>query len=245
MLRGLALSCSALLGACTPAGSSSNAPDGAAKTFVPGADASHPVVIELYQSQGCSSCPPANAALNDVAGKPGILALSFAVTYWDQLGWKDRFARPAYTARQWDYAHVGKRDQVYTPQIIVNGRAMMTGGDRAHFNRLIRDAGPIVDGPAIDLAEGRVTIGPGKTSTAATVWLVHYDPRVREVSIRAGENGGKTLPHKNIVTNLTALGSWTGQIARFALGKAPDPALRSAILVQRGRGGPLVAARIL
>jgi hypothetical protein len=247
-MRRLTLLSAALLAACSPVASdtAASAESGASvNSSTPRADARHPIVVELYQSQGCSSCPPANAALNDVAGKPGVLALSFAVTYWDQLGWKDRFARPIFTTRQWDYARAGRRERVFTPQIIVNGGPMMVGGDRAHFDRLIRDSGPLANGPSIDVAGGRVTIGIGKTPAPATVWLVRYDPRVRNVAIRAGENGGKTLPHKNIVTDLTALGTWTGKAAQFTAAASPDAALRSAVLLQRGTGGPLVAARIL
>ena len=235
----LNLAAAICLAACSPGASES-----AAAPTPAAADARHPVVIELYQSQGCSSCPPANAALNDVAGRPGILALSFAVTYWDQLGWKDRFAKPQYTARQWDYARAGGRERVYTPQIIFNGGPMMLGGDRKQFDRLIRSSGPLSGGPTIDVAAGRVTIGAGKPAGSATVWLVRYDPRVRNVAIRAGENGGKTLPHRNIVTQLSDLGRWSGRPARFGVTAAADPALRSAILVQRGTGGPLLAARM-
>ncbi|HWA61493.1 MAG TPA: DUF1223 domain-containing protein, partial [Caulobacteraceae bacterium] len=86
------------------------------------ADAAHPVVVELFQSQGCSSCPPANANLMSIADRPDVLALSFGVTYWDQLGWKDTFASPQFTARQWDYARALRHDNVFTPQVVVNGR---------------------------------------------------------------------------------------------------------------------------
>lgn len=217
--------------------------EGAAPSLV--ADDTHPVVIELYQSQGCSSCPPANANLNRVAGDKGILALSFAVTYWDQLGWKDRFARPEYTKRQWDYANTARRGRVYTPQVIVNGKAMMLGGDKAQFARLIDEGGPIMGGPRIDTMGPILVVGPGMASTPASVWLVRYDPRERAVAIRAGENGGRTLPHRNIVIELRELGSWSGQEARFAVPPAPDPGLRTAVLIQRGAGGPIIAARKL
>lgn len=202
----------------------------------------NPVVVELYQSQGCSSCPPANANLNAVAGQPGVLALSFAVTYWDQLGWKDNFARPEYTRRQWDYANSSARGRVYTPQVIVNGKAMMLGGDKAHFARLIAAGGP-VGGPSIDVAGDAVAIGQATAATSATVWLVRYDPRVRNVAIRAGENGGRTLPHRNIVTELRALGRWTGKPKRFTIAPSADTAIRGAIIVQQGIGGPIIAAR--
>lgn len=204
-------------------------------------DDRHPVVVELYQSQGCSSCPPANANLNAVAGDQGVLALSFAVTYWDQLGWKDRFARPEFTQRQWDYANSAGRGRVYTPQVIVNGGAMMLGGDKAHFARLLA-AGAPRGGPSIEAGQGEVAVGPGKASAAANVWLVRYDPRVREVAIRAGENGGRTLPHRNIVTELSRIGGWNGTAARFAVPPSRDGALRSAVFVQQDRGGPIIAA---
>ena len=201
-------------------------------------------MVELYQSQGCSSCPPANANLNAIAGQAGVLALSFAVTYWDQLGWKDRFAKPQFTQRQWDFANSSGRGNVATPQVIVNGSGNMTGADKAHFARLLAVGGP-KGGPAIGVDQGGVTIGAGKGAKSATVWLVRYDPRTRNVAIRAGENGGRTLPHRNIVTELRALGPWNGAAARFELTPPADKALLSAILVQQGKGGPIVAARKL
>lgn len=90
------------------------------------ADAAHPTVVELFQSQGCSSCPPAAANVSAVSDRPDVLALSFAVDYWDRLGWKDTFSKPAWTARQYAYARAMGRDGVYTPQVVVNGR---TEGD--------------------------------------------------------------------------------------------------------------------
>ena len=230
----------ALVAAC-----SSGNPAPAAERDKPGqasaADDRHPVVVELYQSQGCSSCPPANANLNAVAGTKGVLALSFAVTYWDYLGWKDPFARAEYTQRQWDFANAADRGRVYTPQVIVNGRATMLGGDKAHFARLIA-AGAPQGGPSLEARNGRVVLGAGKASKPANVWLVRYDPRVRNVAIRAGENGGRTLPHKNIVTELRKLGSWNGSAASFAVAPSADAALKSAVFVQQGTGGPIVSA---
>ena len=206
------------------------------------ADPAHPVVVELFQSQGCSSCPPANATLNAIAGRPDVLALSFAVTYWDQLGWKDTFARPAYTARQWDYAKGGGRGNVATPQMIVDGRTVLNGGNRQQVETVLRQTARGASGPAISAAGAKVTIGAARATTPATVWLVRYDPRVQEVPIRAGENGGRTLPHRNIVRSIEALGVWRGAAASFAVGAAPNPAYRTAILVQDGKGGPIRAA---
>ena len=91
------------------------------------ADPSHPIVVELFQSQGCSSCPPANANVNALSARADVLALSFAVTYWDRLGWKDTFAKPQFTERQWQYARAMRQQDVYTPQVVVNGRVEGVG----------------------------------------------------------------------------------------------------------------------
>ena len=230
-----------LVAACS---SSASAPSEAQRSSARAAprDALHPVVVELFQSQGCSSCPPANALLNAVADDPTILPLSFAVTYWDYLGWKDGFAKPQFTSRQWDYAKAGGRQQVYTPQMIFNGSGMMTGGDRAHFRQLVSQSGG-TGGPAIEVRNGQLVVGEGAAPKGARVLLVRYDPRVRNVAIKAGENGGRTLPHRNIVTDLRDLGAWTGKEVRFPLGALPNPAIRTAVLIQQGLGGPIIAAR--
>ena len=215
------------------------------------ADSDHPTVVELFQSQGCSSCPPANAVLNAIAGRPGLLALSFSVTYWDKLGWKDSYALPAFTARQWEYSRAGGRGNVSTPQMIVNGRGVLVGSDRGEVESFIRRFDRGASGPRILAAAGRVTIAAGGSAGGAAggsgrpanVWLVRYDPRVHQVAIRAGENQGRTLPHRNIVRSLALLGTWDGRAATFPIRAAADPGLRSAILVQDGPGGAILSAR--
>lgn len=209
---------------------------------IPGADARHPVVLELFQSQGCSSCPPANANLNALADRGDILALSFAVTYWDHLGWKDRFATPAYTARQWDYAHRAGRKEVYTPQIVVNGRAAIVGVRRPELASTLVAAGPAPGRIDARVSGSKLTIAGSGIPEASTVWLVRYDPRVRDVPVKAGENTGKTLPHRNIVRQLVKLGAWRGGGGAFALPAAGEGGLSSAVLVQQGAGGPILAA---
>ena len=211
-------------------------------TPVIAADPAHPTVVELYQSQGCSSCPPADHNLNILAGRADVLALNFAVTYWDQLGWKDTFAKPAFTQRQWDYARAGGRPQVATPQMIVNGRTIVSGGNSPQVVQALRTADRGSTGPAISATSGAVTIAGGRATATATVWLVRYDPRTIAVAIRAGENGGKTLPHRNIVRDLVPLGSWRGRPVRFAVRPVPDRNWRSAVLVQQRTGGPIIAA---
>jgi hypothetical protein len=207
------------------------------------ADAAHPAVVELFQSQGCSSCPPANANLIALSQRPDVLALSFGVTYWDQLGWKDTFASPQYTARQWDYARALRHDNVFTPQVVVNGRLDGVGAQPGEIEQLMRRAERTAPGPALNLAAGEVTIGAAaKPARGADVWLVRYDPRIVQVAIRRGENGGRTLPHRNVVRELVRLGAWNGQAARFTLPAPHDPALRNAVLVQIVGAGPILAA---
>ena len=208
------------------------------------ADAVHPTVVELFQSQGCSSCPPALANLNAIAGRPDVLALSFAVTYWDQLGWKDTFAQPAFTARQWQYAKSGGRPQVATPQMIVNGHVVLVGGNRQQVEAALHRGDRGATGPMLASRGGKLLVGAGQAAHPATVWLVRYDPRTIAVPIRAGENGGKTLPHRNIVRSLQAIGTWRGQPVTLPLAAAPS-GQRSAVLVQDGPGGRIVAAERL
>jgi hypothetical protein len=104
------------------------------------ADANHPAVVELFQSQGCSSCPPANANVNALSQRPDVLALSFAVTYWDRLGWKDTFDKPQFTERQWQYARAMRQQDVYTPQVVVNGRVEGVGAEPGEIEGLMSRA---------------------------------------------------------------------------------------------------------
>ena len=200
------------------------------------------VVVELYQSQGCSSCPPADAVLNALAARSDVIALNFAVTYWDQLGWKDTFAKPAFTARQWDYARSGGRANVSTPQMIVGGRTAIVGSRPAEVDAVVARARAGQTGPAILVSGSTIVIPAGKPAVAATLWLVRYDPRTIQVAIRAGENGGRTIPHRNIVRDLAPLGTWSGGAKRFNL-PATVPGMRTALILQAGRGGAIISAR--
>jgi hypothetical protein len=203
------------------------------------ADPKHPTVVELFQSQGCSSCPPANANVLALAARPDILALSWQVTYWDDLGWKDTFGKPAFTARQWQYARTLHHLQVATPEVVVNGRADVVGDSRAGLAALIQRADRGDAGPALQLAPSRVTVdGRG----AGVVLLVRYDPNIVMVPIQRGENGGKTLPHRNVVREVVDLGEWTGGARTFPLPAPSRAGLKTAILVQQGPAGPILAA---
>ena len=205
------------------------------------ADAQHPTVVELFQSQGCSSCPPANANAIALSNRPDLLVLSFGVTYWDQLGWKDTFASPRYTERQWNYAHALHHSDVWTPQVVVNGRADVVGVRRDELEGLIRREDRGDGGPTITLDGDRVSIGGGATHRAAEVLLVRYNPNIVQVPIQRGENAGKTLPHKNVVKELVRLGAWSGAVASYRLPPS-TPGLKTALLVQDGPGGPILAA---
>jgi hypothetical protein len=204
------------------------------------ADAAHPTVVELFQSQGCSSCPPANANVLAIADRPDILTLSWQVTYWDQLGWKDTFGQKAFTSRQWDYARGLRHSDVATPEVVVNGRADVVGNRRDELEALIRREDRGDSGPRVSITGDHVTIvGAG---AHAIVVLVRYDPNIIQVPIRRGENGGLTLPHKNVVREVVGLGEWNGGTRTYALPAAARPGLKTAVLVQAGQGGPILAA---
>ena len=205
---------------------------------------SSPAVLELYQSQGCSSCPPALEVLRQEADRPDVIALSFAVTYWDQLGWKDSFAQPAFTRRQWDYAHANAHSVVATPQLIVNGRGFVNGGDKSEVEEAIERYRLPTGGPSLQFDREQLIVGSVPGAHRATVWLVSYDPRTLQVPIRAGENDGRTLAHRNIVRTLEALGAWSGAQQAYRL-PPEGRGLGRAILVQSGTGGPIIAARRL
>ncbi|MGX9146797.1 DUF1223 domain-containing protein [Mesorhizobium sp. 128a] len=198
-------------------------------------------VVELFTSQGCSSCPPANANLIKVKDKPGVLALSFNVTYWDYLGWKDTFGREEFTQRQVRYEPSLGRSGPFTPQVVVNGGADAVGAAPGEIEQLISSSGG-TKGPSLSLDGGKIAIGAGSAPGGkADVWLVRYNKGVIEVPVARGENTGHTLPHANVVHSLTKLGSWNGEAATLKL-PAPSAGLSTAVLVQTPGGGPILAA---
>lgn len=217
-------------------------PIGLATLAVPAraADIAHPTVVELFQSQGCSSCPPANANLLAIVDRPDVLALSWEVTYWDYLGWTDTFGDRRYTERQWDYARSLNHDDVFTPQIVVNGRTDLVGDRAPELEAAIAQADRGVTGPVLQLTADHATVGAA--AAQGEVVLVRYDPRLIEVPVQRGENGGRTLPHRNVVREYIRLGTWTGTAQTYALPAARHGGLKTAILVQASLGGPVLAA---
>ena len=166
-----------------------------------------PTVVELYTSEGCSSCPPADRWLSTLKGKPDVLAMSFHVTYWDNLGWPDRFASPDYTARQYAIAHQNGSAQVYTPQVVVNGQ------DWRSWPRL--PAASAKPAPLVTLArEGDIVTatvaaasGSGRTAGKwQAYWAVLED--AHQSQVRAGENSGETLKHDHVVRLLKPVPAW-------------------------------------
>lgn len=205
-----------------------------------------PIVVELYQSQGCSSCPPANLALNTIADNPDVIALNFSVTYWDRLGWTDVFGDQKYTDRQVAYARTLRERNVYTPQVVINGTRAIVGNRPGELKEAIGNSRKIYGGPSITNNNGIISIAKaGNKQYNTKIWLVRYDPRTLNVAIKSGENGGRTLPHKNIVRELRDVGEWNGAQKNFALPKAKDNRWKSVILVQNmGTGKILSAARV-
>jgi hypothetical protein len=204
--------------------------------------AASPVLVELFTSQGCSSCPPADSYLTELAREPGILALAYHVDYWDDLGWHDPFSSPAATARQRAYARSMGLRTVYTPQMVINGRFEAVGSERGRVAAAIAKAAAIAPAAAIALtaAEDGLTATIGAGSGEGRVWGVLYDLR-HETDVRRGENAGRRLVNVNIVRSIGALGAWSG--AALAIPHAlPQPGTGMAVFVQSGDGAILGAA---
>ncbi len=197
--------------------------------------APRPAVVELYTSEGCSSCPPADALLGELKGQPHVLALAFHVDYWDQLGWADRFALSSAGERQSHYAQVLHLSSVFTPQIVIDGQHSFVGSDRGGILPALRGER---DGIAIRITrEGdtlAIDLAPAPAQTPADVLLLALVPEAQTV-IGGGENGGRTLREFNIVRKTFALGSWNGTAARYTLSRAllPADATEAAVLIQQ------------
>lgn len=207
----------------------------------------HPVVVELFTSQGCSSCPGADVIFADLARQPDVLALALHVDYWDYIGWTDSFGSPRNTERQKAYARAAGSRTIYTPQMIVNGMVRVEGNDP----EAVAGAMTVQRGQGSDVAL-TLTREPGGLRIRATgpegmapvrVQLVRYKPS-ETVTIEHGENAGRTVTYHNIVTEWQALADWTGEPALDLLAplEGDDPA---AVLLQREGPGVIVAAASL
>jgi hypothetical protein len=203
-----------------------------------------PVVVELFTSQGCNSCPSADVVLAELTKRPDVLPLSFHVTYWDRLGWPDTFGLTASTERQRIYARSLGNDGLYTPQMVIDGRIDVVGSRRHRVLEAIDLLASSTE-PDIPIAiEGsRLQLGAGKPDQA-TIWLFAVDEH-HDVTIARGENRGRTLPYHNVVREVTELGHWSGDALALTLPLdrlAADGRDGAAILVQRRSGGEILAA---
>jgi hypothetical protein len=206
--------------------------------------AQKPVVVELFTSEGCSSCPPADALLAELATRPDVLALSFHVDYWDRLGWRDPFSSPAATARQQDYSRIFGTGSVYTPQIVVDGHWQAVGSDRDAVERAIAAADGAPAAVPLTLSadhdRARVTLGTGGNEVRGSVLLVAFDRRHADAVAR-GENSGRTLTHVDVVRGFAKAGPLGGETRAI---EAPIPwqADRLAAILEANNGRILGAA---
>jgi hypothetical protein len=208
------------------------------------AAARQPVVVELYTAQGCSSCASADRLLGQLAARKGVLALTFAVDYWDYLGWSDTFARPEFTARQRAYMQKMGAREVYTPQLVIDGRQQASGANPVRVEALLKQALRTPrDAPQMTARRGRVAVGGGRVPAGGgEVWLVRYDPDDQAVTVRRGENRGQTVTQKNVVRQLVLLGTWRGKPKLFPLPASPSAELKGVVLVQAAKGGRILGA---
>jgi hypothetical protein len=209
-----------------------------------------PMVVELFTSEGCSSCPPADALLGELTQRQYVLPLSYHVDYWDYIGWKDRFADPLFTQRQRAYAEAQGSSMVYTPQMIVAGAIDVVGSDRKAVETALKTAytrNTMYRVHVMREKDGRVVaqFPEAPIGVPATVWLVTYQ-RSAESHVKAGENAGRDLMTYNVVRSLKKVGMWRGPATEIEL--KLDPAAKAsspdacAIIANQAEHGPIIAA---
>ena len=222
---------------------------------LPGEQEPAPVraVIELYTSQGCSSCPPADALLKKYAQDPSIIALSFPVDYWDYLGWKDTFASPRNSDRQRSYAKTRGDGAIYTPQAVVNGVAHANGSSKSEIEGAIDATSKAASLQKVPIRfwqeRNTMNIAVGAALSAsdvreATVWLGVVQT-AGTVDIKRGENSGQSLVYTNVVREFTPIGLWKGQALKIQIPRGAvmlAETQKSVVLIQEGRSGPIVGA---
>jgi len=195
-----------------------------------------PVVVELFTAQGCGTCPDANRVVEDLAEEPGVIALTYAVDYWDYRGWPDTFAKPEFAQRQRAYRRAMRLRNVYTPQVVIDGRRQVSGTRPPDVETAVREeAERLTFPPEIEFrATGdHVGVGSGRVPTGgAEVWAVVYRPGVQDVAVEGGDNRGRTVRHVNVVRTLTKLADWRGQPLLLTLPDAVADDEAVAVLVQ-------------
>ncbi len=211
-----------------------------------------PVVVELFTSQGCSSCPPADALLGELADQPGIIALAHHVDYWDYIGWKDPFARPEATKRQRRYAEELGARFIYTPQMVIDGRIDVVGSRRAQVISSVVTAQTTGESLDIEIEEratlATVRIPAGaKPAKPATVWMAVFDDEHR-TDVRRGENSGRELVDANVVREFVSIGTWDGEALELSVDLTDAIAEGRggcAIFVQEGGVGRILGAALM
>lgn len=210
------------------------------------ATAGAPVVVELFTAQGCAACPEANRLIETMAERPGVLALTYAVDYWDYLGWPDTFARPEFSERQRAYRRGLRQRSVYTPQVVIDGRRQASGGETQAVETAVRElARGKTPPPQIEFrASGRsVGVGSGRAPTGgAEVWMVRYRPGEQVVEVAGGENRGQSVTHINVVRDVRRLGEWRGRPILLTLPAPDEEGLETAVIVQTRPTGAVLAA---
>lgn len=220
----------------------------AAGALAPSARAEEPVVlIELFTSQGCSSCPPADRNLAALAERDDVIALGLHVDYWDYLGWRDTFGRPEHTERQFAYRDFLGGRVIYTPQIIVQGMRDVPGHKAAAIEAAIAEARAVPSPADVKIVTDDGMLKAVLTETTmperCTVWMASYN-KLETVRIRRGENAGKTIGYHNVVNKLMRVGSWNGSAQQIAL---PQPGAGEGVAVwlQDDRTGRVLAAQFV
>jgi hypothetical protein len=203
--------------------------------------AERPVVVELFTSQGCSSCPPANAYLNELSrDRRDVLALAFHVTYWDRLGWRDPFSLPAATQRQDQYGH-RFGDGSYTPEMVVDGAAGMVGSDRGDVGSAIENAkrnSRTAAAVSVTRNGEQVSVQVGAGTGNAKVLLIGFDHE-HTTAIGRGENSGRTLTEANVVRSIRSVGQWSGSQLRL---NEPFPEGQDVAVVLESPDGQIIGA---
>lgn len=216
------------------------------------AGAARPVAIELFTSQGCSSCPAADALMGELRQMKGVIVLSYNVDYWDYLGWRDTLASPEKSQRQYDYAKARGDMEVYTPQVVVDGGSHYRGSNRSVILAAIARAQAATPETAIAISltvdghEFVVEIGKGAVAQEATLWLMPFAPSIA-VRIEKGENAGKEIVYYNAVRTLVPAGMWHGEAMTLRLPKDSIvlPCCKgTAAILQQGKAGPILAAAV-
>jgi hypothetical protein len=201
-------------------------------------------VVELFTSQGCSSCPPADQLLGQLANDPTLVAMSLPIDYWDYLGWKDTLAKPGHTARQRAYAQARGDRAVYTPQVVVNGAVHVQGSDRSAIERAIgqtrQQAGTLALPVTLAVDGGRVNVSVAASSEGRSgeIWLCALAKSI-PVAIGRGENRGHTITYHNVVRRWVKLGEWNGSARTWSVPLSDvevDGGNSLAVLVQAGDG---------